>query len=385
VDRLAAAIEAPTPYQRQIADGLTRAFDNRETEEVELDLDTARLVIFSDHHKGARDGADDFWRCERSYHAALGYYLETGHSLYVLGDVEELWENAPKTVVKAYAATLVLEAEFHRAGRYERFWGNHDDSWDGEDDVRELLAPIYGKLRVREALRLRVVSGGAPLGLLFLVHGHQGTKESDRFATVSRWVVRHAWRPLQRRLGMPSTTPSRDFELREDHDAAMYAWARSHKAKPVLIAGHTHRPVFGTSKPPPPRDRALSEVEEELRTLRSSGRATPDAVADLRAELEFVRTPPFGRPPQPMPVPCYFNTGCCSFGDGDVTGLEIVDGEIRLVRWLNDDYEPRRKILATERLSDIFAAVKGAGDVSREAPVAAGVGSGEQGDDVRSP
>jgi FAD/FMN-containing dehydrogenase len=32
-----------------------------------------------------RDGADDFWRCERAYHAALGHYLETGHDLYLLG------------------------------------------------------------------------------------------------------------------------------------------------------------------------------------------------------------------------------------------------------------------------------------------------------------
>jgi hypothetical protein len=385
LDRLAAAIHAPTKYQRQIAAGLNRAFDHRETEELELDLDSARLVIFSDHHKGARDGADDFWRCERSYHAALGYYLESGHTLVVLGDVEELWENAPKTAVEKYTGTLALEAEFHRAGRYERFWGNHDDSWGGKDDVRELLEPIYGKLHVREALRLKVVSGGATLGLLFLVHGHQGTKESDTFAPISRWVVRHAWRPLQRRLGMPSTTPSRDYELREEHDAAMYAWARSHRAKPVLVAGHTHRPVFGTTTPKPPSDRPASEVERDLREQRESGRADPEAVAGLRAELEFVRTPPFGPRPQPMPVPCYFNTGCCSFGDGDVTGLEVDNGEIRLVRWLDDDYKPRRKLLAgPESLRDILAAVTGSGDVSADALTAPGVGSDERRESVRS-
>ena len=58
-----------------------------------------------------------------------------------------------------------------------------------------------------------------------------------------------------------------------------------------------------------------------------------------------------------MPLPCYFNTGCCSYGDGDVTGLEIADGEIRLVRWLNDEYEARKHELASRKLRDVFAAV----------------------------
>ncbi len=31
--------------------------------------------------------------------------------------------------------------------------------------------------------------------------------------------------------------------------------------------------------------------------------------------------------------PCYFNSGCCCFDDGDITGLEIENGLIRLVKW----------------------------------------------------
>jgi hypothetical protein len=99
------AVSAPDPqqdsYQRDIAEGLSEAFDDDATEEVELDLDSAKVIVFSDHHKGARDGADDFWRCERAYHAALGYYLEAGHELIVLGDVEELWECRPEDVLAA--------------------------------------------------------------------------------------------------------------------------------------------------------------------------------------------------------------------------------------------------------------------------------------------
>ena len=52
--------------------------------------------------------------------------------------------------------------------------------------------------------------------------------------------------------------------------------------------------------------------------------------------------------------PCYFNSGCCSFGDGDITGLEIADGEIRLVRWPEDDGSLRPKVLARSSLSRVF-------------------------------
>jgi hypothetical protein len=60
-----------------------------------------------------------------------------------------------------------------------------------------------------------------------------------------------------------------------------------------------------------------------------------------------------------MPLPCYFNTGCCSYGDGDVTGIEISGGRIRLVRWLDDEAAPMFKQLADESLRDILKAVEG--------------------------
>ena len=49
-------------YDAKIAAGLDRAFDAAATRDVQLSQ--IRLVIFSDLHRGARDGADDFERCE---------------------------------------------------------------------------------------------------------------------------------------------------------------------------------------------------------------------------------------------------------------------------------------------------------------------------------
>jgi hypothetical protein len=353
--------ESQDSYQRDIARGLDRAFAAEGTEEMEIDLDDARLIVFSDHHKGARDGADDFWRCEMAYHAALGYYLEAGHRLVVLGDVEELWENPADPVLKAYAPTLALEAEFHRQGRYERFFGNHDDLWGHPDAVAKRLHPFFPDLRVREALKLRVRSGGEDLGLIFLVHGHQGTLDSERFAFISRLVVRYVWRPLQRRLNIASTSPASDHGLRARHDAAMFAWARQNPERLVMIAGHTHHPVFGSTSPPPPPGPSVEEVRRELAELQKRDDADRERLAWLRAGLEFAEAQPRrpDTPPIPVDPPCYFNTGCCSFGDGDVTGLEIAEGEIRLVRWPDDTGEPRPKVLAKESLRTVLRAVGG--------------------------
>ncbi len=80
-----------------------RALEQEHAEgETVLDIANAKIVIFSDQHKGNRDGADDFRLCEPAYNAALAYYYRLGYTLIVMGDVEELWEEWPETVLKAY-------------------------------------------------------------------------------------------------------------------------------------------------------------------------------------------------------------------------------------------------------------------------------------------
>jgi hypothetical protein len=281
----------------------------------------------------------------------------------VLGDVEELWENSPEEPLKAYAQVLELEGEFHRDGRYERFWGNHDDQWRYPEEVKKRLWPYIPEVTVREALKLWITSGGERLGLIFLVHGHQGTVESQRFAWFSKLVVRYIWRPMQRRFGFSATTPATNWELRARHNQALFTWARSHPAKPVLIAGHTHKPVFGTSKPPKPEHRPLSEVQGELAKAQASASDDRDEIARLRAELGWIEAIERSTEPAPMPItpPCYFNTGCCSFPDGDATGIEIADGMIRLVRWPDDEEKALPKVLVENDLREILAKVGGPG------------------------
>lgn len=344
-------------YDDQIAAGLQKAYDER-AETGAFDVTTDKWVVFSDHHKGKRDGADDFVQCERAYNAALGYYLEKGYTLIILGDGEELWECSPKDVMKAYKTLFELENQFHKLGRYRRYFGNHDSDWQRRGQVNEHLKPIFGEnLKVGEALRVRVHISGMDLGELFFIHGHQGTLESDQYSWLSRIAVRNGWAVLQRIAGklgikVKSTTPAKDFELRQQHNIAMYNWAVK-KSGLVLIAGHTHRPVFKSKN-------KLAILEDQLAEARKTG--ATDVVAELRAQLEAARVQDFGQPSGERAVeqqrPCYFNTGCCSFSDGDVTAIEIANGRIGLVRWPDNNGDSKPQLLASEDLRVVFGATR---------------------------
>jgi predicted phosphodiesterase len=318
-----------------------------------------RYVFLSDLHRGARNGADDFRRAERAFNAALAYYNKLGYTLVLIGDVEELWEERPAAVLKAYSRSYALEVPFHRAGRYIRIWGNHDDEWQYPARVHTFLEPVYGSpaLRVHESLLIDVVEGERSLGSLFVVHGHQGDAPSDRWSWLSRLAIRYLWRPFQRLTGASANTPARSWDLSHRLNRAIYAWAAGQPGV-VVIAGHTHRPVF----------RSLShaaQIAEELARLELLADAPPtpaqiEAQALLLAKLEWItasaRTGSTDGNDFQLATPCYFNAGCCCYEDGDITGLEIADGEIRLIRWPNEAGDAEPHVLARDSLRDVLTA-----------------------------
>jgi hypothetical protein len=75
-----------------------------------LMLITAKFIVFSDQHKGAKDGADDFMFCEPNYLSALDYYNKNNFFFISLGDSDELWENRWPSVKKK-AILLHLNAK----------------------------------------------------------------------------------------------------------------------------------------------------------------------------------------------------------------------------------------------------------------------------------
>ena len=52
--------------------------------------------------------------------------------------------------------------------------------------------------------------------------------------------------------------------------------------------------------------------------------------------------------------PYYFNTGCCCFSDGDITGIEIAEGFIRLIKWEQEGKHINRIVLEEAPLDYLF-------------------------------
>jgi UDP-2,3-diacylglucosamine pyrophosphatase LpxH len=342
-----------TSYNRNVSDALDQALARIKLDGYrDLELSTARYVILSDQHKGARNGADDFQSAESLYNAALDHYFAEEYHLIGLGDCEELWEEYPVPVIEAYPEVFQRTRQFHAAGRYQRIWGNHDDEWRNQASVDRHLVPLYqdAQFQVPEGLLFRILENGQPLGTLFLVHGHQGTLDSDTFSWFSRLIVRYIWRPIQRLTNWRTNTPATSWDLRKKHNVAMYAWS-AQQSKTILIAGHTHRPVFEART-------ETSVIECELEALKQHPPLpeTTEQIAELEQELawEQQRENQFESGLTPDLKPSYFNSGCCVYKDVSLTGIEIEDGEIRLVRW--DCVEaPQYKVLAQAKLATIFA------------------------------
>ena len=306
-----------------------------------LDLNQSRMVIFSDHHKGAGDDADDFKASADVYQRALRYYEQEGYTLAILGDAEELWECRPAEVTATHPEVFRCEKPFHESDRYVRIFGNHDDDWQYPDQIERHLGQFFDQLVVYESMRYSVYEGVEYLGTILMVHGHQGTALNDRYGALSRFVVRYLWRPFQRLTNIKSTTPATNWRLRYKHDIAMYNWAVRQSGL-ILIAGHTHKPIF----PSPERVEELSEQYSEL--THQPETPAEETLDQLSADLAFAKA---------QEQPCYLNSGCCSFSDGSITGIEIDRGEIRLIRWQIQDSSPVRSVLDKAGLKAFLSAV----------------------------
>jgi hypothetical protein len=290
---------------------------------IETTADTARIIIFSDQHKGAKNGSDDFMRAEPAYLAALDHYHTHGFHLVSLGDEEELWENALSAVRRHNSASIAAQTRFVQQNRYTKVFGNHDLYWQYDPMAPVQLKRMYGQpVRVYEAVWLQLHSSGGITPFL-LTHGHQGDGQSDG-NWFSAWFVSRIWAPLQAYLGINPNTPAISNRLKTTHNIFMYEWS-ARPGNPALITGHTHQPVFASHT-------LLEKLFRQLEAAREKG----DTAAILQLEAA-IRERSHEAQPANLQFshlqPVYFNTGCCCFADGDITGIEIAEGQIRLIKW----------------------------------------------------
>jgi predicted phosphodiesterase len=311
---------------------------------IPFDPATGKFIIFSDQHKGARNGADDFVLSEPNYLAALDYYFQNGFHFISLGDCEELWENSITAVGKAHKASFDKEKKFIPKNAFVKIFGNHDLYWDNDPFASFSLKELYGlAIPVYEAAVLECRLDDQTVRI-FCTHGHQGDKVSDG-NWFSKWFVSRIWAPLQSYLKINPNTPAYDRSLKSAHNNLMYQWSHEQKNL-ILITGHTHQPVF----------ESLTHLERLYRQLLFA-RQVNDAgmIAALEKEIEMRDFSHENISPDYLHLSsCYFNTGCCCLSDGDITGIEIEHDCVRLIKWQQREGEAKRVILEETPLKELL-------------------------------
>jgi predicted phosphodiesterase len=303
-----------------------------------------KFIILSDQHKGAKNGADDFAFCEKNYLQALDYYNNNNYFYIALGDCEELWENTVAAVKKNNVPSFEKEKLFLQRKAFLKIFGNHDLDWDNSPFASTELEKMYGeKVTIYEGVVLKTTVKNQLLEI-FLTHGHQGDAVSDG-NWFSKWFIANVWAPLQMYLAINPNTPAYEDHLKTDHNRFMYEWIAP-KTNMLLVTGHTHQPVFESltqieslyyklGKAREANDQpAIEKIEETIHRKKLKGQSIPDFTAYKSN---------------------YFNSGCCCFDDGDITGIEIADGFIRLIKWeYRDDNVPVRIVLEEAALENLI-------------------------------
>ncbi len=256
--------------------------------------DQSKFILFSDCHRGDNSFADDFAKNRNIYYHALKHYYNEGFSYCELGDGDELWENLSfEPIFQAHKNVYMLLKEFHTQNRLHMVWGNHDMVYRSDSYVKKHLTSffepklgenvaLFKDICYHEALVLKHENTQQEL---FLTHGHQADWWNYTFWKWSRFLVRILWKPLNVMGIADPTTPAKNYKELIKIERRTKKWIIDNNNL-ITIIGHTHRPRF----------------------------------------------------PEPGDI-SFFNDGCCVH-PRSITGIEIENGTISLIKWqidTNDD------------------------------------------------
>jgi membrane protein DedA with SNARE-associated domain/UDP-2,3-diacylglucosamine pyrophosphatase LpxH len=243
--------------------------------------DTSKIVLLSDVHRGDKSDGDEFAPNEALFMHALRHYYQDGFTYIELGDGDDVWQAGRLSAIRqAYPQVFELLGRFREQNRLHRILGNHEIHRRGvqKDD-----------LAAEEGLVLRHRRTGQRL---FVVHGHQMDVWCDQLAAIGRPVARLIGTALKllgfQTSAVSAAPPQADGTLiqklaqwyknqQEKLTQQWVDWTRNKRQ--LVIAGHTHLPRLAAHRREP-----------------------------------------------------YFNTGCC-VNPGTMTGIEIQNGSISLVKW----------------------------------------------------
>lgn len=289
---------------------------------VTLPTRNRRFAILSDLHMGNGRKPDDFKENEQATLNALKHYRKHGYALILLGDIEELWQFSADEIVDRYDRTIYKAIRAFGDGLVYRVLGNHDIDWKTPDPIRKAKTE-----QVHEAIKLKDVNGNEKI---LLIHGHQGTKDSDKYSAISRGFVR-IYRDIEPYMKIDKTPAFPRSPILENYERERYKWAKKNKL--ILICGHSHRAVFCSRSK---IDNIREELTEIAKTISADIRTMGPMLEDKKnLENQLIDEALLNRNinlGEKNPAPNYFNTGCGLYSNG-ITLIEIDDDVIKLVKW----------------------------------------------------
>ncbi|TJX15128.1 serine/threonine protein phosphatase [Tissierella creatinini] len=255
------------------------------SEEIFID-DKSKIVIISDLHRGDGNWNDSFAKNQNTFFTALSYYYKENYTYIELGDGDELWEIAKmEDIIQEHKDVFWLMSQFYKDNRFYMLYGNHDivkrdpkyltnNLYRYYNERASKYEPLFKGIKVHEGLILNYKPSGHNI---FLIHGHQVDLKNSDLWKLTRFMVRYFWGPLKF-LGINDPTrTAKNYRKRHSVGKKLTEWVVYKKQ--MLIASHNHRPMF----------------------------------------------PKVGEPP-------YFNDGS-GVHPRCITGIEIRDGNIMLVKW----------------------------------------------------
>ncbi len=263
---------------------LDRVYKNAKT--IEFD-DTSKFILFSDCHRGDNSFADDFAHNRNIYFHALQQYCKHGYHYIELGDGDELWENLTfKSIFEAHKNVYMVMKAFYDDKRLDLIWGNHDMVYRDPEFVKKHLysyfdpktgldEDLFRDIECQEGILLKHKTSGQKV---FLTHGHQADWWNYTYWKLSRFLVRILWKPLNVMGISDPTSPGKNYTELIRIERRIKKWITNNNNL-ITITGHTHRPRF----------------------------------------------------PEPGHI-AFFNDGSCVHPHS-ITGIEIENGEITLVKW----------------------------------------------------
>lgn len=234
---------------------ITKVFES--AEQIPFD-NSSKIVLISDCHRGDGNWADDFSKNQNLYYAALTYYYNQKYIYIELGDGDELWENKSfYDIVHIHSDAFSLLKRFYNEERAYFIYGNHDMVKKNNDFVKNNLyeyyderqkknVPLFKNIKLHEGLILR---HKVTNDKILLIHGHQADYLNSTLWKISRFLVRYLWKPLESYGVNDPTSAAKNYEKKEAVGKKLTEWVV--KEKHVLIAGHTHRPIFPETNEPP--------------------------------------------------------------------------------------------------------------------------------------